>query len=87
MLLVPKPVTSWASQASCRALCFCLGGMQPHAVSSHVLQIDVTSMYQKSSSFTQEQHIHTCLCRNNTGEDQAWACTGVDSRDGLLQQY
>lgn len=59
MLLVPKPVTSRASWASRGALCLCLGGTQPHAGSSHILQIDVTSIYQKSSGFTQERHVNT----------------------------
>lgn len=66
--------------------CLCSGGMQPHTGSSHVLQIDVTLKYQKSSSCMQEQHVHTCLCRSNMEEDQAWTCADVDSRDGLLEQ-
>lgn len=86
MLLIPKPVTSWASQVGYGALCLCLGGMQPHAGSSHVLQIDVTLLYQKSSSFMQEQHVHMCLHRSNMGQDQVWTGADVDSRDELLEQ-
>ena len=45
MLLVPKPVTSWASWVGCGALLLCSGGTQPHTGFSHVLQVDVTLMY------------------------------------------
>lgn len=51
MLLVPKPVCSWASQVNCEELCLCSSGTQHHAGSKHILQIDLTLMYQKNSSF------------------------------------